>query len=652
MKKFFTLAAALLMSFGMFAEDIVLPLDSVTPSGNNTYTFEGAEKKAKNNNVYIEMPGDNVKGEFTVYGSSNKPERFLYLVVAGQADSERAMAMVPAGATIEFAATDITTYYGRPYLQFSTTDDFKFKKFSFTLDDGKSVLKASADTVELNATIAKPEVSAKVVFTGKNLPDGEYFLTIPNVAGLTVAPASVTVAEDGKLNAEVTLTYAPQASTEAASSEIKLVIGELVSAVALNYSADFTVNYAQSINIEQLVLDNGKAYDIEAALAAANIDFENINELDSLNDEKTARNEPYLGLKFKTAGASFGGWIKAGEFFSVKLGNIADSLKFIQNGIETVWSKDLKEYVSDIYSEDTYVQFVTNSAGTVVLKQFMVNDTLQPVVLPFEPIEVTVSSLETPGALVWKDAVAEKGWWQIYNGIADGKYEFSLSNSDLTITEAAGTYNAADLEPEYSYITVKSETDTVFFTSGFVTVAISQEGVVTVKGTLVGDDDNRYAFDLTYVDPVAEDTVDVTVSKGILDESYADAGYYAVGGLSNDSTIGVQLGIISDGLNGFQGDYTENNLDYGDYFNTSLVYLYKENRVEMIFSAAIHVTPGNGEGVYSITADLLCYNKVFYKVTMQIGNDTDAIDNTAVRQHRCCRQGCQGHLQRSGCHHP
>ena len=57
-----------------------------------------------------------------------------------------------------------------------------------------------------------------------------------------------------------------------------------------------------------------------------------------------------------------------------------------------------------------------------------------------------------------------------------------------------------------------------------------------------------------------------------------------------------------------------------------MVYLVKENRIGLIFSASIHVVQGNGEGVYLITADILCYSNTLYKVTMKVGEDEQAVD--------------------------
>lgn len=228
-----------------------------------------------------------------------------------------------------------------------------------------------------------------------------------------------------------------------------------------------------------------------------------------------------------------------------------------------------------------------------------------------DAIDVTINAITTPGALVWTDAVASAGWWQIMGATED--YEFSLSN--VSTTEVAGVYAIDDLDPDYSYITVMTATDTtdVTFVDGSVTVAVANDGTVTIVGALVGNDGNVYNFNLTYADPKVEKTVNVTISNGTLYDGYASAGLYAVYGTADDNTAYVQLAIWVE--EDFAGDFTEEDLDF-QYVGSGV---QDADGSHSIFSAAITVTPGNVEGVYSITADLLCYNNTLYKVSMSIG---------------------------------
>ena len=235
-----------------------------------------------------------------------------------------------------------------------------------------------------------------------------------------------------------------------------------------------------------------------------------------------------------------------------------------------------------------------------------------------DTIDITVSSITTPGALVWTDAVASEGWWQIMGATED--YEFSLSN--VSTTETAGVYTIDDLDPKYSYITVMTATDTtdVTFVDGSVTVEVANDGTVTIVGALVGDDGNVYNFNLTYADPKAERLVNVTISNGTLYDGYASYGLYAVYGTADDKTAYVQLAIWAE--EDFDGDFTEEDLDL-QYVGSGV---QDADGSHSIFSAVINVLPGEGEGVYSITADLLCYNNTLYKVSMSIGK-TEGFEN-------------------------
>jgi hypothetical protein len=204
---------------------------------------------------------------------------------------------------------------------------------------------------------------------------------------MSVTPASVVVAEDGKLNAEVTISYTSAVEVAAASANISLTIDTLTQNVAINYSATLAKEYGKSINIEQLVLDNGMAYDIKAALAAAKIDFENIDALDSLNDAKTGRNEPYLGLKLKNAAATMGCWLKAGSTINVKFGNVGGDVNISINGaVQTMTAELLATPLTYTATEDTYVLLSTTSAKTVVVKQIMIDEAIAAVVLPESPV--------------------------------------------------------------------------------------------------------------------------------------------------------------------------------------------------------------------------------------------------------------------------
>ncbi|MBR2285138.1 MAG: hypothetical protein IJ900_01240, partial [Paludibacteraceae bacterium] len=237
-----------------------------------------------------------------------------------------------------------------------------------------------------------------------------------------------------------------------------------------------------------------------------------------------------------------------------------------------------------------------------------------------EEINVTLSSITTPGSLIWTDAVAEEGWWQIMG--ANEACNFSISN--LSTTETAGVYTIDDLDANFSYINIYGENDTtkVAFLDGSVTVAVSEEGIVTVNGTLVGSDGNNYIFNLTYKDPVAEKTVNVEVPQWqLVDDYVAYLSLFAVAGEDANGTY-VQLALnMPDGATAIAGDYTEEDFDL-QYFGC---YVADANNAYRIFSATIKVAQ-NEDGKVFVTADLLCYNNTLYKVTTPVGEGINAVE--------------------------
>ena len=116
----------------------------------------------------------------------------------------------------------------------------------------------SKEEVELAVTPFAASDEAKVTLKGGNLTAGTYKLTVPEVAGLTVAPTSVTVAADGTVNQEITLTYTSDVNVEAASAELTLTVGELTASVTINYTARVDA-YTQTTVIDSTTWDWSKA---------------------------------------------------------------------------------------------------------------------------------------------------------------------------------------------------------------------------------------------------------------------------------------------------------------------------------------------------------------------------------------------------------
>ena len=146
---------------------------------------------------------------------------------------------------------------------------------------------------------------------------------------------------------------------------------------------------SSSINVEQLVLDNSKKYDIGSALDAAHIGYVSKDALDSLKSvaEKADRNLPYLGLKFKTSTSKVTIIVPDGEYLKVKFGYIDGSagLKVSVNG-SAATAPSLTSGVYTLAASAGVKEVVftqTGSNKTVVYKQIKINEDIDAVTLPW-----------------------------------------------------------------------------------------------------------------------------------------------------------------------------------------------------------------------------------------------------------------------------
>lgn len=437
MKKIFTLAAAVLASAVMMAQTITL--SEITPA-SNWYEEEGLGRVTNKSGNAWANPDMSCEGSTgfktgSSYFTIQTYQQISGVTVWARSTSNRNINAVTVSedlkssaqstSNVEYELTGGNESYAIPKKtcdnEFTLTFSDAVAENSYiqivlngnaeivavTLIGGTPstdpVLKVDKEEVTLAVSAANPSAEAVVKFTGKNLAAGEYALNVPNVADLTVSPTSVTVGEDGKLNAEVTIAYASTVDVAAASTAISLTIGELSKSVAINYSAALAKQYlANSLNIEQLVLDNGVGYDIAAAFAAAKIDFNNIDALDSLNDDpsKTNRNYAFLGLKLKKADAKLACWLQSGHSIKIRFGNVGADFLVRANGVEQTMTNALAntsvESANELpfsATEDTYLEIICNSTKTLVVKQIMLDEEIQAVTLP-DPLPTGINNAE------------------------------------------------------------------------------------------------------------------------------------------------------------------------------------------------------------------------------------------------------------------
>ena len=154
----------------------------------------------------------------------------------------------------------------------------------------------------------------------------------------------------------------------------------------MSFYADFIKAYAESIDFEGMVINNGKSYDVQSALAAKYYDYKTIDALDSLNNAKgAARNEPYLGLKIKKKGGYLACNVYAGTTLRIKFGYVGDPVLAIA-GSDTLSLTPTDNKLAELtvpFMIEKLVKLQTTSDKTVVIKQIMID---QPIATWMYPI--------------------------------------------------------------------------------------------------------------------------------------------------------------------------------------------------------------------------------------------------------------------------
>lgn len=503
MKKIFTLAAAALMSIGMWAAyptaTTTYALEDLTVT-EATLTYEktglsgDAQKLNKVLYIDVEVPCASANGNLYLRGTSSNTGRFATIWGSNgtERDEARKVAMKNGNSdAIAFTEADILEDGGKYYIRFSSADnngsyfDYKISGFSYVLNEAcvtKEVdhVDVSLGGVAING-VALTDIDMAVLYGAFSLDLTAEYVEAPTVT-FTVQTDTYYVGEtepstksekidvvaalnhDGKWQAQQTVgehTYTITAVKPATATitymDGETILGEEIVKVgetstkhaefevkplaefqgwytdaALTSPADlsaavgadmvlygkFVKAYAQSLNIEQLVVTNGKSYGIKDALTAAGYEYSNLDALDSLNNEKgAARNEPYLGLKIKTQGGFIACNVAAGHTIRVKFGYVEnDVLAIAGNDTMTLApankTLDVLEFTA---AADTYVKIQTTSGKTVVIKQIMVDEAIVDVMYKItyeeaENGEVSGWTVAYPGEEVVMNITSNEGY--------------------------------------------------------------------------------------------------------------------------------------------------------------------------------------------------------------------------------------------------
>ena len=270
MKKIFTIAAALLASFSLMADELcsaslngitsnsnttgvaqtgcTMKWNSVTSSGSDVVTIgEISYYKMSGSSSYVQLilDGDAAFEDgdvliVTACSNNNSGKNITYALKSdggNKADAVNATNAAAVEVPYTLVAADIEED-GSIKIFRGGNSNIRFGSFKVTREvSTEPALRADKESMDLFVSPIVTNPSATVNFIGKNLTPGEHAITVPNLAGLTVTPASVTVGEDGKLNAEVTIAYASDVDVEAASTSVSLVIDEVEASVTINYGA-------------------------------------------------------------------------------------------------------------------------------------------------------------------------------------------------------------------------------------------------------------------------------------------------------------------------------------------------------------------------------------------------------------------------------
>ena len=209
-------------------------------------TFDGVTGDFYNMSSNDRTLSINVKGvsKFEVFVYNTNADR-NYVITVGDGDSKTITH--PGGGLVSSGV-----------IETGTTDEVTIKiggggqsvypvKFVLTKAEGGIAvpsLKATPKAIAFALNPSRQEASETFTLTGKNLTDGNYSLTVPNIAGLNVTPQSFTVA-NGAVNQEFTVTYASTSDIAKAEAQITATVGDLTATVAVTYQSRATA-YTQS----------------------------------------------------------------------------------------------------------------------------------------------------------------------------------------------------------------------------------------------------------------------------------------------------------------------------------------------------------------------------------------------------------------------
>jgi len=259
----------------------------------------------------------------------------------------------------------------------------------------------------------------------------------------------------------------------------------------------------------------------------------------------------------------------------------------------------------EVYTEDgsVYVEGTVVGSDGVTYDIYMAYEAVQPT---GEEVTITASG----DNVVYYDAVSSDGYWIIQGRNED--YTVRLSNY-YSISQAAGTYPADELDPDYSW--VAHNNDTLLFVSGSITLA-EDRGAIILTGDLLDEKGTLYHLNFMYGEPVEPTGLEVTIhAEG---DNVEFAGSVSDGYIWLEATDGeyaVSMAVV--GIEAVSGTYSASDL----YASLSYV---AHNQDTVGFASGTFTVEELPKAVL-LTGSLLGQDGTLYHLDFIYG-DTTAVD--------------------------
>ena len=316
---------------------------------------------------------------------------------------------------VAISATDLASLVSNKYLfladAYVTAPVVKFTKHTvITYDDAST--KEKDEVIEVTS-----QPATYYVYTSKAASRTVTYMYGEQVLGTEIVAANGNPAEYAQYETMPLATFGGWYKDAELTQKVESMAAEVISADVTFY-AKFSKAYAESIDFEGMVINNGKSYDVKSALDAKYYDYKTIDALDSLNNEKgAARNEPYLGLKIKKQGGYLACNVLPGTTIRIKFGYVGDKVLAIAGG-DTLPLNPTNNKIANLsfpIAVETSVKLQTTSDKTVVIKQIMIDEPLVTWMYPItyaaaENGEVSGWTVAYPGEEVVMNITANEGY--------------------------------------------------------------------------------------------------------------------------------------------------------------------------------------------------------------------------------------------------